>query len=145
MRATKSNVCAVAATAQPPWNPYQGTPTQPPWNLYQGTRFDPSVTDRGEHSWYGTQGPCFQGSPPVVDVDDNFNDDKDRPLCGQIVSPHQWDCCQLAQKAGHSPLDAAAVGRRGTYQLRLVERYLDVLVKHTTEIPPPTALVEVCP
>jgi hypothetical protein len=25
-----------------------------------------------------------------------------------------------------------------------VERYLDVLVKHTTEIPPPTALVEVC-
>jgi hypothetical protein len=34
------------------------------------------------------------------------------------------------------------VGRRGTNQLRLVERYLDVLVKHTTEIPPPTALVE---
>ncbi len=35
-----------------------------------------------------------------------------------------------------------AVGRRGTNQLRLLERYLDVLVKHTTEIPPPTALVE---
>ncbi len=34
------------------------------------------------------------------------------------------------------------VGRRGTNQLRLFERYLDVLVKHTTEIPPPTALVE---
>jgi hypothetical protein len=34
------------------------------------------------------------------------------------------------------------VGRRGTNQLRLLERYLDVLVKHTTEIPPPTALVE---
>ncbi len=34
------------------------------------------------------------------------------------------------------------VGRRGTNQLRLVERYLDVLAKHTTEIPPPTALVE---
>jgi hypothetical protein len=33
-------------------------------------------------------------------------------------------------------------GRRGTNQLRLVERYLDILVKHTTEIPPPTALVE---
>jgi hypothetical protein len=37
------------------------------------------------------------------------------------------------------------VGRRGTNQFRLVEGYLDVLVKHTTEIPPPTALVEVCP
>jgi hypothetical protein len=34
------------------------------------------------------------------------------------------------------------VGRRGTNQLCLVEQYLDVLVKHTTEIPPPTALVE---
>jgi hypothetical protein len=34
------------------------------------------------------------------------------------------------------------VGRRGTNQLRLLERYLDVLVKHTTEIPPPNALVE---
>jgi hypothetical protein len=34
------------------------------------------------------------------------------------------------------------VGRRGTNQLCLLERYLDVLVKNTTEIPPPTALVE---
>ncbi len=34
------------------------------------------------------------------------------------------------------------VGRRGTNQLRLVEQYLDVLVKHTTEILPPTALIE---
>ncbi len=34
------------------------------------------------------------------------------------------------------------VGRRGTNQLRLLERYLDVLVKHTTDILPPTALVE---
>jgi hypothetical protein len=34
------------------------------------------------------------------------------------------------------------VGRSGTNQLHLLERYLDVLVKHTTEIPPPTALVE---
>jgi hypothetical protein len=30
------------------------------------------------------------------------------------------------------------VGRRGTSQLRLVEWYLDILVKHTTEIPPPS-------
>ncbi len=36
----------------------------------------------------------------------------------------------------------ATVGRRGTNQLHLLERYLDVLVKHTTEIPPPTDLVE---
>ncbi len=35
-----------------------------------------------------------------------------------------------------------SVGRRGTNQLRLLEWYLDVLVKHTTVIPPPTALVE---
>ncbi len=34
------------------------------------------------------------------------------------------------------------VGRRGTNQLHLLEGYLDALVKHTTEIPPPTALVE---
>ncbi len=34
------------------------------------------------------------------------------------------------------------VGRRGTNQLRLLERYRDVLDKHTTGIPPPTALVE---
>jgi hypothetical protein len=37
------------------------------------------------------------------------------------------------------------VGRRCTNQLCLLERYLDVLVKHTTEIPPLTALVEVRP
>ena len=37
---------------------------------------------------------------------------------------------------------AQGVGRRGTNQLRLLERYLDVLIKHTTEILPPTALVE---
>jgi hypothetical protein len=37
------------------------------------------------------------------------------------------------------------VGRKGTNQLCLLERYLDVLVKHTTEILPPTALVEVHP
>jgi hypothetical protein len=37
------------------------------------------------------------------------------------------------------------VGRRGTNQLCLVEQYLDILVKHTTEIPPLTALVEVHP
>ncbi len=34
------------------------------------------------------------------------------------------------------------VGRRGTNQLRLLERYRDVLDKHTTGIPPPTALAE---
>jgi hypothetical protein len=42
-------------------------------------------------------------------------------------------------------LQVHGVGKRGTNQLRLVEQYLDVLVKHTTEIPPPTALVEVHP
>jgi hypothetical protein len=38
--------------------------------------------------------------------------------------------------------DRQSVGRRGTNQLRLLERYLDVLDKHTTGIPPQTALVE---
>ncbi len=42
-------------------------------------------------------------------------------------------------------LPQQCVGRRGTNQLRLLERYLDVLVKHTTESPPSTALVEVRP
>ncbi len=42
-------------------------------------------------------------------------------------------------------LQVHSVGRRGTNQLRLVDRYLDVFVKHTTEIPPPAALVEVRP
>ncbi len=32
------------------------------------------------------------------------------------------------------------VGRRGTNQLCLLERYLDVLVKHTTEDPAPNRL-----
>ncbi len=32
------------------------------------------------------------------------------------------------------------VGRRGTNQLRLLERYRDVLVKHTTEDPAPGCL-----
>jgi hypothetical protein len=59
---------------------------------------------------YGTRGPRFYGRPPMVDVNDNFNDDKDRPFGSQIVSPRHWDCRQLAQKAGHSPLDAAALG-----------------------------------
>ena len=35
-----------------------------------------------------------------------------------------------------------AVERRGTNQLRLLEWYLDVPVKHTTEIPPRIALVD---
>jgi hypothetical protein len=38
--------------------------------------------------------------------------------------------------------EKVVVGRRGTNQLHLLEQYLDVLVKHTTEILPPTALVE---
>jgi hypothetical protein len=95
----------VATTLQPPWNLYQGTPTQPSWNLYQGMRVDPYATDRGEHLHYGTRGPCFLGSLPTVDINDNLDDNKDKPLGGQIVSPHHWDCCQLAQKAGHSPLN----------------------------------------
>ncbi len=46
----------------------------------------------------------------MVEVDKDFNDDKDIPLGGQIVSTPHWDCRQLAHKAGHSPLDAAALG-----------------------------------
>jgi hypothetical protein len=49
---------------------------------------------------------------------------------GTVVSPSK------------SPGDPLHVGRRGTNQLCLLERYLDVLVKHTNEISPPTALVE---
>ncbi len=45
----------------------------------------------------------------------------------------------------HAPHVGDGVGRRGTNQLCLVKRYLDVLVKHTTKIPPLTALVEVRP
>ncbi len=51
----------------------------------------------------------------------------------------------MRYNAERSFLDIIGVGRRGTNQLRLLERYLDILVKHTTEILPPTALVEVCP
>jgi hypothetical protein len=85
-------------------------PTQPPWNPYQGTRVVLSVTERWGHSRCGTQGPHFHGSPPVVDVNEDFEDNKDRPLCSQIVSPHHWNFRQLAHKAGHSPLDAVALG-----------------------------------
>jgi hypothetical protein len=41
--------------------------------------------------------------------------------------------------------EVTTVGKRGTNQLCLLERYLAVLVKHTTEIPPLTTLVEVRP
>jgi hypothetical protein len=68
------------------------------------------MTERGGHSWWGTQGPRIHGSPPAVDVDDDFDEDEDRPLGSQIISPHHWDCRQLAHKAGHSPLDAATLG-----------------------------------
>jgi hypothetical protein len=96
--------------AQPPPNMSRCTPTQPPRNLYQGTRVVLSVTERWGHSWCGTQGPRIHGNPLVVDVDEDFNNDKDRPLGSQIVSPRHWDCRQLACKTGHSPLDAAALG-----------------------------------
>ncbi len=67
---------ATAATPQPPQN-LQGTMMGPPWILCQGTRFDPYATDRGEHLHYGTQGTRFHGSPLTVDIDDNFDDNKD--------------------------------------------------------------------
>jgi hypothetical protein len=44
------------------------------------------------------------------------------------------------QTAEESFYHHQCVGRRGTNQLRLLERYRDVLDKHTTGIPPPTAL-----
>ncbi len=59
---------------------------------------------------YCTWVPRFHGSPLTVDVDNDFDNNKDQPLGGQIVSPHQWDHRPLAQKAGHSLLDAAALG-----------------------------------
>ncbi len=51
-------------------------------------------------------------------------------VCLQPIPPPECSLC------------LQPVGRRGTNQLHLLERYLDVLVKHITEIPPPTALVE---
>ncbi len=54
------------------------------------------------------------------------------PSFGKSSLSNPWSCYQLKIN----------VGRGGTNQLCLLERYLDVLVKHTTEIPSPTALVE---
>jgi hypothetical protein len=54
----------------------------------------------------------------------------------------QW---QSQKDQNHHRCYGASVERRGTNQLHLLEWSLDVLVKHTTEIPPPTALVEVRP
>ncbi len=51
----------------------------------------------------------------MVDIHDDLDDDKYWPLGGQIVSPCHWDCRHLAQKAGHSPLDAAALGCQDYY------------------------------
>ncbi len=59
---------------------------------------------------------------------------------GHPESPRLWE-----KHANKILWDIGLVGRRGTNQLRLLEQYLDFLVKHTTEIPPPTALVEVRP
>jgi hypothetical protein len=73
---------------------------------------------------YGAHVPPYQQRP--LDVDINYgSDDKDHlQKGGQIISSRHWDCRQQAQLAGHSPLDAAALGykeyhgyQRGYYPL----------------------------
>jgi hypothetical protein len=43
-------------------------------------------------------------------VEYDTDGDNQRQLGGQIISLRHWDCCQHAQLAGHSALDAAALG-----------------------------------
>jgi hypothetical protein len=76
--------------------------------------------------------------PFLFDSDEDGQDE----ACRDKRIRERWNInlLQIAKEMDMSP-----VGRRGTNQLRLLERYLDILVKHTTEIPPPTALVEVRP
>jgi hypothetical protein len=65
--------------------------------------------------------------------------------CKQFPSDLYCDGSTTMKSIKNGKIPDVTVGRRGTNQLRLLERYLDILVKHTTEIPSPTALVEVRP
>ena len=96
-------------------------------NLNETLHFDPRRASDGRrqrgHDTDGTLGqrdnPYFSTNRPrsrldPLDVDyrlDAENEDN-LPQGGQIISPRHWDRRQLAQSAGHSPLDAAALGCR---------------------------------
>ncbi len=92
-------------------------------NPYHGKRNSRNEAACSDPRRYGAHVPPFQQRPLDVDVD--YSDDKDHlPQGGHIISPCHWDRCQQAQLAGHSPLDAAALGckeyhgyQRGYYPL----------------------------
>ncbi len=64
------------------------------------------------------------------------------PLPPQLLPSHSNIALNFCGSGVAVTVMVEVVGRRGTKQLHLLEQYLDVLAKHTTEIPPPTALAE---
>jgi hypothetical protein len=79
-------------------------------NPYYGERDSRNEAARSDPRRYGAHVPPFQQCPLDVDIDYGSDDGDHLPQGGQIISPRHWDRRQQAQLAGHSPLDAAALG-----------------------------------
>jgi hypothetical protein len=64
------------------------------------------IAAQTDPNWYNPQ----RHSQPGLTVNPTMGDGGDRPLRSQIILPRQWDCARVAQSAGVSPLDVAALG-----------------------------------
>ncbi len=93
-------------------------------NPYYGERDSRNEAARSDPRRYGAHVPPYQQRPLDVDIDYGLDDKDHFQQGGQIISFRHWDHLQQAQLAGHSPLDAAALGckeyhgyQRGYYPL----------------------------
>jgi hypothetical protein len=93
-------------------------------NPYYGERNSRNEAACSDPRRYGAHVPPFQQHPLDVDIDYGSDNKDHLPQGGQIICPRYWDRRQQAQSAGHSPLDAAALGckeyheyQRGYYPL----------------------------
>jgi hypothetical protein len=93
------------------FNGYHGLSRTPPTNPHYGSRVNRTDAARSDPRQYDDHTP-YDRRPPDVDVEYGSDDEDHLPQGGQIISPRHWDCRQLAQLTGHSPLDAAALGCR---------------------------------
>jgi hypothetical protein len=81
-------------------------PVAPVPQPYYRKRDMRDIAAQTDPNWYNPQ--CH--SQPGLTVNPTMGDGGDHPLGGQIISPRQWDCARVAQSAGVSPLDVAALG-----------------------------------
>jgi hypothetical protein len=96
-----------------------GTP-----NPYHGACDSRNEAARSDPRRYDAPHLQYRQHPQDVDADYGLDDKAHYQQGGQIISPRHWGHHQLAQSAGHSPLDAAALGcweyhgyQRGYYLL----------------------------